>query len=279
MIREKQLEKSEKLRKLHHKDKIFLMPYAWNGGSARIFEKEGFEAVCTTSAGIAYSMGYSDGEVISFEDVIRVTKEMVSVVDIPVSVDIELGYGDTLVEIKENVRRLVLAGAVGVNIEDGYAKETPSIEDLETQLEKIKTLRELREEMNIPFFINARTCVYWLEIGDSDFRLEEAIKRGNLFLKAGGDCVFIPGKIDIKTARILVEKIDGPVNLIVNPVTDNIDELEKAGVRRLCMGSGSVRCAFEKVQETAKEFRGKDINKMLTTGFSYKKANEYFNKN
>ena len=278
-MKEKQLENSKKFRELHYRDKIFLMPYAWNGGSARIFEKEKFEAVCTTSAGIAYSMGYSDGEIISFEDVVRVTKEIVKVVDIPVSVDIERGYADTPMEIKENVRRLILAGAVGVNIEDGYAKEIPYIEELNTQLEKIKALKELREEMKIPFFINARTCVYWLEVGDSTFRLEEAIKRGNAYLKAGGDCIFIPGKIDIKTDKALVENIKGPVNLIVNPVTANILELEKVGVKRLCMGSGSVRIAFEKVQETANEFSKKGINRMLNTNFSYNKANEYFCKN
>lgn len=272
----KQIKLAERFHELHREERIFMLPYAWNGGSARIFEREGFEAVSTTSAGIAYSMGYPDGESISFGDVVRITKEIIKVVNIPVSVDIELGYGETPHQIKENVRKLIVAGVVGINIEDGYPGEVPSLEGLEKQLDKIKILSELRKEMGIPFFINARTCVYWLKVGDEEKRMEETVKRGNAFLKAGGDCVFIPGKINYGTADELVKRIKGPVNLIVNPLSINFIELEKIGVKRLCMGSGAARIAFQEVIGVAKEYKKGEVKNMLEADFSYNKANSYF---
>lgn len=275
---EKQIKLAERFHELHRQENIFVLPYVWNGGSARIFEKEGFEAVSTTSAGIAYSMGYADGEKVSFEEVVRVTKEIVKAIDTPVSVDIELGYGETPNEIKENVRKLIEVGAVGINIEDGYPGEIPSLENLERQLDKIKILSELKKEMGIPFFINARTCVYWLKVGDEEKILDEAVKRGNAFLKAGGDCVFIPGGIDYTTAYELVERIEGPVNLIVNPLSISLAKLEKIGVKRVCMGSGATRVAFQEVIDIAKEFKKGKVNRMLQTKFSYNKANNYFAK-
>lgn len=276
MERIKQADLAKRFHELHQKKKIFLLPYAWNGGSARIFEGERFEAVSTTSAGIAYSMGYPDGEKVSIEDVVRITKEIVGVVDIPVSVDMELGYGNTPEEVKKNVRKVIEAGAVGVNIEDGNPGEKPYLEELDIQVEKIKALKELRDEMEIPFFINARTCIYWLKVGSEERMLEEAVKRGNAFLKAGGDCVFIPGEIEYSIVEELVKRIEGPVNLIVNPLSKEVSKLERLGVVRLCMGSGASRAVFEGIIDIAAEYREKKTEKILETSFSYNKANNYF---
>lgn len=276
MKREKQIKKAIKLRELHEREGMLLMPYVWNGGSARIHEKEGWDAICTTSAGIGYSMGYPDGEVVTFDDVVRIVREIVRVVDIPLSVDMELGYGSTPSEIKENVMRIVEAGAVGINIEDGYPGEKPHLEDLDKQLEKLRSLKELRDEIGVPFFINARTCVYWLGIGDEEERLEEAVRRGNEFLRAGGDCVFIPGRIGSEVAKKLVQRIEGPVNLIVNPDLRDIGEAEEAGVKRLCMGSGAARIAIKEVLRSSEEFKKKSIDRVLDTDFTYEEANKYF---
>ena len=273
----KQRELAETFHRLHHQEEIFVLPYVWNGGSAKIFEKQGFKAISTTSAGIAYSMGYSDGENLPFEDLVRITREVVRTVDIPVSVDMELGYGESITEIVENVRSIVEAGAVGINIEDGYNLDNPYLEDLGLQVAKIEALSKLREEMGIPFFINARTCVFWLEIGPSEERIKEAVKRGNAFKAAGADCIFIPGGLTKEEVKILVEEINSPVNIIINPVFNDLNELSKLGVKRVCMGSGASRASMERVIHIARELYEKNsMETILQCKFSYSNANNFF---
>lgn len=277
MTKTKQRELAKSFHSLHHQDEIFVLPYVWNGGSARIFEKQRFKAVSTTSAGIAYSMGYSDGENLPFEDLLRVTREIIRAVDLPVSVDMESGYGESILEVVENVRCIIEAGAVGINIEDGYNLDTPYLEDLDLQVAKIKALSKLREEMDIPFFINARTCVFWLKIGTPRERIEEAVKRGNAFKDAGADCFFIPGGLTKEEIQILVEEVDSPINIIANPIFNSLDELSKLGVKRMCIGSGASRASMEKIIHIARElYEENSIETILQCKFFYSDANSFF---
>ena len=170
MEREHQITLARKFSRMHTDERMFILPNAWDGGSATVFEREGFQAIGTTSAGIAYSMGYPDGEKIAFADLLRVTGQIIDVINVPLSVDIERGYGSTIDDIKENVRKVIEAGAVGINIEDGHPGESPYLEELGRQVQIIRAIAELKQEMNIPFVINARTCVYLLPVCDVDQR-------------------------------------------------------------------------------------------------------------
>jgi 2-methylisocitrate lyase-like PEP mutase family enzyme len=274
MIIEKQIELAKKFHQLHQEKQMLVLPNAWSAGSAIVFEKQGFNAVATTSAGIAYSLGYPDGEGIHFEDLCAVVKQITKRISIPLSVDFECGYGESVAEVKENAKKLILAGAVGINIEDGLPNG--NLNDLDFQLEKIESLVQLKEELGIPFVINARTCVYLLDVADDASKIATAIERGNAFAKSGADCVFIPGALSEEIVETLVSAIDAPLNIIANPLFNDFQKLNRIGVRRLSVGSGAVRSAFNHLIAIGDNLKKGDISLMLNHQFSYKYANEFF---
>lgn len=275
MISEKQRELAKRFQKMHDKGKMFVLPNVWNAGSAVVFEKEGFKAVATTSAGVAYALGYPDGEDVDITDLGLIVEQITRRIDIPLSVDFERGYSENIDEIKKNAMFLLNAGAVGFNIEDGNFDGT--LDDLDFMLEKINTLVELEKELDLNFLINARTCTYWLNVADDENKMKIAIERGNAFKKAGADCVFIPGGMDNKTVKMLVDNIDAPINIILNPKYNDFEGLEKLGVARLSVGSGVVRSTFSHLIDIAENLQENNIDMILNHEFSYKKANEYFN--
>ena len=253
MITEKQKEQARIFKSMHDAGRMFVLPNAWNAGSARVFEREGFRAVATSSAGFSYALGYPDGQAVPFGDLLHVVGQMTARVDIPVSVDFERGYSDEPEQVRENARQLCLKGAVGFNIEDGLPDGTLS--PLELQIEKIRTLAGLKRELDLDFVINARTCVYWLNVGSEEDRLKTAILRGNAFREAGADCVFVPGAIDRATVGRLVNGINAPVNILLNRAFHDVRELERIGVRRLSVGSGPARWLCERMIGLARSCR------------------------
>ncbi|QDU33340.1 Carboxyvinyl-carboxyphosphonate phosphorylmutase [Poriferisphaera corsica] len=279
---QRQIYLAETFQSLHRANEMFVLPNAWNGGSAVVFEKQGFKAIGTTSAGIAYAMGYADGEQITIDDLCYVTKQMTSRVGLPVSVDMELGYSSHIEGIKRNVARIIEAGAVGINIEDGYPSvngRNARLEDLSRQIEVIEAIREVKTDLGIPFVINARTCAYWLKIGVESSRLGLAIERGNAFANAGADCVFIPGALSEDIVKELVEGIDVPLNTIANPAFHDFERLNEIGVRRLSIGSGAVRAVFAALMGVSESlFVDGDIKPMLNHELTYDAANLFFRK-
>lgn len=276
MITEKQREKARVFSAMHKENKLFVLPNVWDVGSAYVFEKQGFKAVATSSAGIAYDLGYPDGEDISFDDLLYVADKIAKRVDIPLSVDFERGYAETAEEVKENARKLLFAGAVGFNIEDGLPDGTLS--SLDELLQKIKALTELKQELNIDFVINARTCAYWLNVAGEEEKLKIALERGNAFVEAGADCVFIPGAIDEATVSKFIEGINGPINIILNGAYNDFAGLEKLGVRRLSVGSGPVRYVYDKTITLANDLYSGNVAELFGNTFTYGKANDYFRK-
>lgn len=269
-------ERIKKFYTMHKKEGMFILPNVWNPGSAVVFEKEGFEAVATTSAGVAYALGYPDGEDITFEDLAMCVRLITNRINIPLSVDFERGYSEYVDEVVEHALILIEAGACGFNIEDG--KSDGSIDKLEHILAKIEALHELKKEINLDFVINARTCCYWLKIGDEKERLETAIQRGNAFIEAGADCVFVPGVMGASTVEALVRGINGPVNIVLNSGYRDFEGLEKMGVKRLSVGSAPVRSTYNHLIQLARELKEKDVQKLLAHDFAYGKANAYFKK-
>lgn len=274
MDMEKQRKQARIFSEMHKNGEMFILPNVWNVGSAVVFEKEGFQAVATSSAGVAYDLGYSDGGDISFEDLLEVVNKISNRIDVPLSVDFERGYGETKAVVKENAKKLVQAGAVGFNIEDGMPDGTLS--SLELQLEKIEGLVELKQELEIDFVINARTCAYWLQVADEEKRLEIAIERGNAFSKAGADCVFIPGALSKQVVKNILTEISAPLNIILNNQFHDLNELKKMGVQRISLGSSPVRYIYSETIELAEKIKKNDFDELLKNPFSYEIANEYF---
>ena len=255
---------------------MFVLPNAWDAGSAYIFEKQGFQAVATSSAGMAYDLGYPDGENICFDDLLYAVRKIAKRIDIPLSVDFERGYGKTVCEVKENAKKLLMAGAVGFNIEDGLPDGT--LNPLDQQLDKIKDLCQLKQELDIDFVINARTCAYWLNVAGEEEKLQIAIERGNAFAEAGADCVFVPGAMDKTTVGKLTAGIKAPINIILNGVFHDYAQLEELGVRRLSLGSGPVRYIYGQTISLANHLYNGEIDEMLNSPFVYAEANAYFKK-
>lgn len=276
MITEKQRDLARRFKKMHTEGEMFVLPNVWGAGSAYVFEKQGFNAVATTSAGVAYALGYPDGEDISLDDLVLCVEQITRRIDIPLSVDFERGYGETPEQVKQNAKHLLYSGAVGFNIEDGLSNGTLS--DLDTQVEKIKALSELKNEEDIDFVINARTCAYWLNVADNKTKMKIVLERGNVFREAGADCIFVPGAMDKETVEKIVSGINAPVNIVLNPAFYDFKELNDIGVRRLSVGSGPVRSVFHHLIEIANDLKNDDVKRMLNHTFSYGKANEYFDK-
>ncbi|WP_246517670.1 isocitrate lyase/PEP mutase family protein [Clostridium aciditolerans] len=273
----KQLHLAKQFQELHHRNKMFILPNAWDVGSAVIYEKTGFPAIGTTSAGFAYSLGYPDGEKIDFEYIVQTVKLITERVSIPVSVDIELGYANTIDGIVENVTKIIEAGAVGINIEDGYSAPTPYLENLDIQIKKIQAISNLKEKLGIPFVINARTCVFFIKAGKEDERLSIAVERGNAFHKSGADCVFVPGAIEEGIISKLIENISAPINILATPMTSNLESLEQLGARRLSLGSAPVRAVYSNLIESVQQIQNENkISKLLNHDFSYEIANRIF---
>lgn len=276
MITQRQRQLAQSFIDMHTQENMLVLPNVWDAGSAYVFEKQGFKAVATTSAGVAYAHGYPDGESISLEDLALCVKQITRRIDIPLSVDFERGYGETAEQVKQNARYLLRAGAVGFNIEDGLPDGTLS--DMDAQIEKIKALSELKQEEGVPFVINARTCAYWLNVADEQEKLQIAIDRGNGFKQAGADCVFVPGAMDQQTVAEIVRGINAPVNIVLNPKFHDFKQLREVGVRRLSVGSGPARSVLNYLIEIADDLKNDQVTEMLNHNFSYGEANRYFDK-
>ena len=272
-----QQELALKFQKMHTSNKILVLPNAWDAGGSVIFEKEGFEAIGTTSAGISYSLGLSDGEFITIDDILDTTKKIQRRITLPLSVDIERGFGKTNKEIIQNIKAVIQEGAVGINIEDGISS-CNELTPLDEQCKIIEEIAQLKRDMGIDFVINARTDAFWLGIGSNkEEQLSLSIKRCNRYLKAGADCVFIPGGFNKEEIGILVKHIKGPLNIIATPTSPNIQELQELGVSRVSLGSGPVRAALAVIKNIANEVKNEGtFSHMYKTTIAYDKVNFMF---
>jgi 2-methylisocitrate lyase-like PEP mutase family enzyme len=253
-------------RKLHEGPRILVLPNAFNVAGARIFEETGFPAIGTTSAGIAFSLGYPDGERISRDEMIAVVRRIAGAVKIPVSADVEAGYGDPIATAEE----LVEAGAVGMNLEDVAGDN--SLMDLDEQVRIIQGIRSKTD-----LVINARTDIFLAGIGEAGSRLERTVERLNAYRKAGADCLFAPGVLDAETIGKLVGAVDGPLNILATVGSPVVAELERLGVMRVSVGSGPMRAAMGLMQRIARELKDKGTYSAMTEGaMSYADANRLF---
>lgn len=251
-----QQEKAAAFRALHSNGRVLLLPNVWDVASARIIEESGFEAIATTSAGIAFSLGYPDGEKISREEMLAVVARIARGVNVPVSADVEAGYGNRPEDAAQTARAVIEAGAIGMNLED-VDESGESLTDLPLQVEKIRAVREAAESLAVPLVLNARTDVYLLQIGEAAKRYDETVRRLRAFRDAGADCVFLPGVREAATIGRLVADLKCPLNILGGPGSPPVPELQKLGVARVSLGSGPARAALGLLRRVADEVRTK----------------------
>lgn len=249
----RQAEKAEQLRKLHQGPRILLLPNAWDVVSARLIEECGYPAIATSSAAVAFSLGYPDGQRISRDEMLEVAGRIARDVEIPVTADLEAGYGTSVKDVVETVKAAIAAGVVGMNLEDVTGDDESSFVDLPLQVEKIHAICDTAKSLGVPFVLNARTDIYLLPIGPESTRFERTVERLRAYRDAGASCLFAPCLYDRETIAKLVKAVEAPVNILANPACPPIAELEKVGVARLSAGSGVMRAAMGLVRRIAKE--------------------------
>jgi 2-methylisocitrate lyase-like PEP mutase family enzyme len=285
MNRSGQAERALAFLRLHRGPRVLLLPNAWDVVSAKLYEVEGFEAVGTTSAGIAAALGFADGEQMSLDDNLAVCRRIVERVDIPVSVDIEAGYSGCLECLSTTVARVIESGAVGVNIEDSAkagcgGTEPGALLGPQVQGERIAAIRAAADRLGVPLVINARTDVFLGRGAPGAERIAEAIERGNTYRRAGADCVFVPDMEQLGESEIseLVCGIDAPLNLIAGKTTPSVARLQALGVARLSFGPRPMRAALQFLRAAAREWLTSGTYSRMSSAdsLSYDEVNGWF---
>jgi 2-methylisocitrate lyase-like PEP mutase family enzyme len=261
---------------LHHAKEILVLANVWDVASARLVEQAGFSAIATSSAAVANSLGYPDGERIPREEMLAVVERIAKNVKIPVSADLEAGYGASLADVEATARGMIAAGAVGLNFEDSTSDPANPLFEEAKQVEKIKRIREVAASAGVPIVLNARTDVYLAEVGEPAGRFEHAVRRANAYRKAGADCLFIPGVRDRETIGALVKAIDGPINALAQPGSPTVPELQKLGVARVSFGSWPMRACMGLFVRFAREVKAKGTCESLGGATPYAEMNKLF---
>lgn len=250
-----QTKKASAFRAMHLGKEILLLPNVWDVASARIIEEAGFGAIATTSAGIAFSLGYPDGQQISREEMLAAVARIARSVRVPVTADVEAGYGNTPEDAARTAQGVIDAGAVGLNLEDASGDSGKPLVELPLQLEKIRAVRKVAASLKVPLVLNARTDVYLLQVGDPAKRYDESVRRLRAFRDAGADCVFLPGVPDAPTIGRLVSDLQCPLNILAGPGSPTVPELHKLGVARISLGSGPMRATLGLLRRLAEELK------------------------
>jgi 2-methylisocitrate lyase-like PEP mutase family enzyme len=251
-----QKEKAERFHQLHHSDRMLLLPNIWDPLGALLMEHLEYPAIATASAAVAFSNGFNDGEHIPFHDLLALLKKIASIVNLPVTADIEGGYADNDIQLKENIQQLIATGIVGINIEDSNNK-TNSLQSVESQCNIIRLVRKVANEAGIPLFINARTDVYLYEnnFPAATLKLEETIKRGMAYKEAGADGFFpilIKQEEEIKE---IISCVKLPLNVLTIPGIPELKTLQKLGVARISLGPSLLKIAIRAMEQLALQLK------------------------
>jgi 2-methylisocitrate lyase-like PEP mutase family enzyme len=270
---QKQKAAAEGFRALHRGQRILLLPNAWDVASARIFEEAGFDAIATTSAGVAFTLGYPDGQRISRDEMLQAVSRIATSLKVPVTADVEAGYGNRPQDAAQTAEAVIESGAVGMNLEDTSADPNHPLLDLSWQLEKIAAIQQSARTAGVPIVLNARTDVYLLQIGPPEKRYDLALQRLTAFRDAGADCVFLPGLRDAATIGRLVKDLDFPLNILAGPGSPAVPELQQLGVARVSLGSSPMRATLGLLQRMAAELKASGTYRCLENAPSHDAVN------
>ncbi|MET8542341.1 isocitrate lyase/phosphoenolpyruvate mutase family protein [Kitasatospora sp. NPDC004799] len=258
---------------LHDPAAPLALANAWDAASARLVEAAGARAIATTSAGVSWALGAADGNRLDREQAIALIRRVVDAVSVPVTADIESGFGATPAEVADTVARVVAAGAVGVNIEDAHADGGSVLRPVTEQCARITAARAAADEAGLRLYVNARVDTYLLGAGPEEARLQETLDRARAYLDAGASGVFVPGVTDTGVVAALTAGIPAPVNILAGPGAPSVAELSRLGVARVSLGSAVAEAAYATVRRVATELATTGTYTCLTDTVDYGEFN------
>jgi len=251
-----QAERARAFRTLHERPGIFVMPNPWDAGTAKLFASLGFEALATTSFGLANALGRVDGTLaVSREELIANCRDIAQATDLPVNADLENGYADNPKEAAEIIRMAAEAGVVGGSIEDATGRDDEPIYDFNLAVERVAAAAEVARSLPFPFTLTARAENFLHGRHD----LDDTVKRLQAFAKAGADVLYAPGLRDLATIRQVVAAVTKPLNVVMSAADPDLttQQLADAGVRRISVGGTLSRLAYAAVRDAAIAMRDK----------------------
>ena len=231
---------------LHQQNEPLLLGNVWNAHSAWLFEKNGYKAIGTSSAAIANSLGYEDGEKILFDELFFIVEKIIANVNIPVSVDIEGGYSNSIAGAINNIERLSDAGVVGINIEDSYQEGMTAVDIFSKKLSRIKNHLE---KNNMKMFVNVRTDGFLLHLPSC---LDVTLERIKAYEHAGADGIFVPFVSETDAIKKIVSSTSLPVNIMCMPNLPSFETLAESGVRRISMGNFLFKSIYNNLETMIK---------------------------
>ncbi|GAA1163236.1 2-methylisocitrate lyase-like PEP mutase family enzyme [Kitasatospora gansuensis] len=262
------------LRELH-KDGVLVLPNAWDAGSAALIGQAGAKAIATTSGGVSWSAGKPDQQALSRDEMVALVARIVDAVELPVTADIEAGYGPAPEDVAATITAVIGAGVVGVNLED--SKPDFSLFTAEEQAARIRAARQAAEQAGLPeLVINLRTDVFLFGIGEPEGRAADVLARAAVYAEAGADSLFVPGLLDLAVIAELVQGQPLPVNVMAGPGAPTVAEFEAAGVRRVSVGTAVAQAAYTLAQRAAAELVGKGTYDELAGALDFGAVNSSF---
>jgi 2-methylisocitrate lyase-like PEP mutase family enzyme len=268
-----QEEKGNTFRELHERDTAFIIPNPWDVGSARLLAHLGFEALATTSSGYAFSVGQRD-HTISRDEMMTHVGAIASATDLPVSADLEKGFGDDPLTVAETIRIAANQGLVGASIEDSTVRPDDPLYDRELAVERIRAAAEVAHSLPFPFMLTARAENYL--VGRRE--IDDTIKRLQAYQDAGADVLYAPGIASKEEIAALVSSVDRPVNVLmpVQGVRLSLAELSAIGVRRISVGSALSRVALGAFLRVAREMREKGTFDFSNEAINHREVSAMF---
>jgi 2-methylisocitrate lyase-like PEP mutase family enzyme len=274
MSKRSQKEKAEALLSLHHDGDLLVLPNIWDPIGARILAAKGYPAIATASAAVSASLGYQDGEKIKRSTLMDLLGRIARSVDVPVTADIESGYGESLSELKLTVQQVLESGVVGVNIEDRL-EPGGGLRPIEEQCRRISTLRQIADEEDVHLVINARVDSFVSPSFDAQQAMEEVETRARAYVAAGADCIYPIGPGDEATVRILREHIESPINILASTTAAPLSVLREIGVNRVSFGPYVFRACVKKFADIAEGLRNDGDYAGISDAMSREEIVEY----
>ncbi len=249
-----QQQKAQSLLSLHTSGKLLVLPNIWNPIGARILENKGFPAIATASAAISASLGYVDGEKIKRSTLIDIISRISRSVDLPVTADIESGFGDSIAELEETAIQVIDSGVVGINIEDSL-QEGKALRSIDAQCERIASIRAIADRKGIPLVINARVDSFLTDTSEQEEKLEDAVLRATAYSNAGADCIYPIGPGDKETLLELRKRISLPINALASATAEPLSTMQEIGINRVSFGPFIFRSCLKKFENIVSDLK------------------------
>ncbi len=257
-----QRQRADRLRSLHDPSSPLVLINVWDVASAKAVAATGVAAMATSSASMAWCLGGLDGSGTAVDGFFDMVGRISAAVEpLPLTVDIEAGFGSTPTQVAATVRKVAAAGAVGINLEDRRLPAGaggPALYPIEDQQVRLRAAKAAAEALSVPIVINARVDTYLMDVGEPADRVELTVRRAHAYRAAGAECIFVPGVRDAATIATLAQRIDGPLNVLAVPGSPTVAELAEVGVARISLGSWPAQAALGLLQRIAQG--------VLTTG-------------